>query len=106
MTTLLEQHTSEEDQLVRSIQEHEYPEGAPPEPDTQKRWALIGIACLGALALVTVGALFLIDGPAAVIAGVAMLLAYSVLGGATALLGVMERVRVHKEIEDRVSSDS
>ena len=102
MTTLLEQPAKEEDRLIRSIQEHEYPEGAPPEPDTRRRWAVIGFACLMALALVTVGALFFIDGVAAVIAGVAMLLAYSVFGGAAALLGVMERARVRHKIEDRL----
>ncbi len=93
-----------EDRQVREIQAAERPEGAPPPQDTRKRWVLIGFVCLLALGVATVIVLFALDGTTAVMFGGAMLLAYIILGGATAIVGVMERSRVRSEVREQIES--
>lgn len=93
-----------EEPTVRSIQEREFPEGAPPPRRTRQRQTVIALVCITAIAVASFVALFLIGGTAALAVGVAMALAYGVLGGATAVLGVMERTRVRREIRERLQS--
>jgi len=103
--TMVDESTRAEDRAVRSIQESEFPEGAPPRQDVRRKWTVVAVICMSAMALVMLGALFLIDGASAVRVGGAMLVAYIAFGGAAAVLGVMERARVRREIHDRLHPD-
>ncbi len=104
--TLVDETMIAEDREIRSIQEHEFPEGAPPARDVNRKWAVVALICLSVLALGTIATLFLLDGASAVLVGGAMLVAYIAFGGAAAVLGVIERARVRRKIHDRLHPDA
>jgi len=95
-----------DDEAVRSVQEHEMPEGAPPPASESRRWGVIVAVCAVVMAAACLAVVFIIDGATAVLFGGAMLLAYICLGGMVAIVASIERAKVRRQIEERLRKES
>jgi len=95
-----------DDEAVRSVQEHEMPEGAPPPAGVSRRWAVIVAGCTLVLGIGMLACLYTLGGQHAVLFGGAMLIAYITLGGMVAIVGSIERVRERRGIEKRLREEA